>query len=406
MFFILSLLLLHSYAGYVTPEQLHLSWTENPNEMRLTWVTFFPIECSIFYRSLLCSENSSWKKEESSYEEFQTATYFYRLQYIHTGVLKIQENCNYEYYVGSLMGQSEIYTFHGRTHSSNDKSKTNLIIVADWGGGATSINTKNVIIEQLIVDRFEAILHIGDMAYDLDDLEGMVGDAWLNMIQPLAARVPYMTLPGNHEPNLNYTQYRNRFKMPINEANEGTGWFYSFNFGKAHYVMLNTEILLSNSRENEELTEINWFKQDLNNANANRHEIPWIIVLTHRNLYCSVDWTTSRTKNKDCSENSRTLQNKLEDTMYEAGVDLFMQAHVHNYERNTPIYKNATVKSEYDDQYMHFNPRAPIYITNGNAGNIEGHNDPISRHPQLWSMYSSEEYGYGNLKVYNSTHLY
>jgi hypothetical protein len=54
---------------------------------------------------------------------------------------------------------------------------------------------------------------------------------------------------------------------------------------------------------------------------------------------------------------------------------------VHNYERDTPIYKNQTVYGTYDDLHRHVNPGATIYITSGNAGNEEGHNDPTSETP-------------------------
>lgn len=85
---------------------------------------------------------------------------------------------------------------------------------------------------------------------------------------------------------------------------------------------------------------------------------------------------------------------------------MYFQAHVHFYERVVPAYKNLTVSSELDEANRHVNPRAPVYITTGNAGNRKGHNDVISRTPQEWATAFSEDYGYGRLVVYNATHLY
>ena len=45
----------------------------------------------------------------------------------------------------------------------------------------------------------DAILHVGDMAYDMFEDDGRQGDRFMNMIQDVAVQVPYMTLPGNHE---------------------------------------------------------------------------------------------------------------------------------------------------------------------------------------------------------------
>ena len=100
------------------------------------------------------------------------------------------------------------------------------------------------------------------------------------------------------------------------------------------------------------------------------------------------------------------IQGHLDDVFYQNGVDLYFQAHVHNYERDVAIYKNKTVPSEYDGPHLHIGAKAPIYITNGNAGNHEGHNDQTSPTPQDWAQYWSNDYGYGRLIVYNDTHLY
>lgn len=37
------------------------------------------------------------------------------------------------------------------------------------------------------------------MAYDMNIDNARVGDDYMNAIQPVAAYIPYMTCPGNHE---------------------------------------------------------------------------------------------------------------------------------------------------------------------------------------------------------------
>ena len=194
--------------------------------------------------------------------------------------------------------------------------------------------------------------------------------------------------------------------MPVNEANEGTNYFYSFDMGPAHFIMMNTECYFFYSNITQ-TTQMNWLLEDLNSANQNRELRPWVIVLSHRPLYCSVNWKIPLLQgNTDCGVEALMLQQELEDVFYENGVDMYFQAHVHNYERNGAIYKNQTVESELDELHIHIGPKAPIYITNGNAGNRQGHNDPTSPTPQDWAKYWSNDYGYGRLIVYNNTHLY
>lgn len=79
-------------------------------------------------------------------------------------------------------------------------------------------------------------------------------DVFFDQIQPLTTRMPYMTVPGNHErdwPNsgdrfpAQYDSggecgvpYNRRLKMPTSA--EDKPW-YSFNFGPIHFLQYSTE---------------------------------------------------------------------------------------------------------------------------------------------------------------------
>jgi hypothetical protein len=438
------------FAGYMTPEQVRLSWTNKTDEMRITWVIYSPISNYLYYREILCenrnddlsddkddskkSSNSKFKSVRSTVYSFhQGSSILPKVQYIHSAVIKVRNECVYEYYAGSWIGWTPKNHFSGRTPSDSDLRYTDIIIVADWGGGSQGQYTKNTLENQLKLNKFDAILHAGDFAYDLDGLDGLVGDSWLKMVEPLTSKLPFMTLPGNHENFQNSSHYKNRFIMPYNEANEGSGYFYSFNLGRAHYVMINTEIYLDGKFYNEAKTQTNWLRKDLKKASKQRKDRPFIIVLTHRNLYCSIDWTKPLKKNEDCAVSAAAIRMHLEKLLNDYHVDLFMQAHVHQYERTLPISfgvpsltdctdkecqetckkkvkcKNQCKEKE-DCMKKCFNicrnPKAPIYVTNGNAGNNEGHNDPLSTTRENWSVVNIDRYGYGRLIVYNESHLY
>jgi hypothetical protein len=84
---------------------------------------------------------------------------------------------------------------------------------------------------------YDAILHAGDLGYNLDSYSGKMGDDFFNSIQDLVSEFPYMTIPGNHESNLNFTHYRGVTRTPM----RSNGFFYSFDLGAAHFVMMDSE---------------------------------------------------------------------------------------------------------------------------------------------------------------------
>lgn len=66
----------------------------------------------------------------------------------------------------------------------------------------------------------------------------------MRQIEPIAAYVPYMTCPGNHEEAYNFSNYVNRFTMPSRDGGVDGGdnnHFYSVNVGPVHVVSFSTE---------------------------------------------------------------------------------------------------------------------------------------------------------------------
>jgi len=98
-----------------------------------------------------------------------------------------------------------------------------------------------------------------------------------------------------------------------------------------------------------------------------------------------------------------TYEYGLENLFYENGVDLLFFAHEHSYERLLPVYNeqlyNTSITTPYTD------PRAPVHIISGSSGCQEDH-DKFGAPQGPWSVYRSEDYGYGRLQVYNNTHLH
>eukprot|EP00657_Telonema_sp_P-1_P011888 TRINITY_DN7627_c0_g1_i1.p1 TRINITY_DN7627_c0_g1~~TRINITY_DN7627_c0_g1_i1.p1 ORF type:complete len:108 (+),score=19.94 TRINITY_DN7627_c0_g1_i1:337-660(+) len=78
----------------------------------------------------------------------------------------------------------------------------------------------------------------------------------------------------------------------------------------------------------------------------------------HRSVYCSCDG--------DCDQAAQIVRKDMEPLLMKYGVDFFINGHEHNYERSYPLYLGKSDRSNVD-------PKAPIYIVSGAAGNNEMH---------------------------------
>jgi len=130
----------------------------------------------------------------------------------HARFSNLSPQSNYEYYLKQLNPESDtwvtssFYSFW-TTPSIESKSKGSYFIIGDMGrfGGAPTLyfledifkkrnspenyklrNTGSNDLEPFV----NAIIHIGDFAYDLQDENGQNGDAFMSRIVTLAAFVP------------------------------------------------------------------------------------------------------------------------------------------------------------------------------------------------------------------------
>ena len=111
---------------------------------------------------------------------------------------------------------------------------------------------------------YDAIIHVGDFAYDMHSDNSKVGDEFMRQIEPIAAYLPYMVVPGNHEERYNFSNYRARFSMP----NQRENLFFSFNLGPVHFIGFSTEVYyFMNYGIKTLVNQYEWLEQDLIEAN-------------------------------------------------------------------------------------------------------------------------------------------
>jgi hypothetical protein len=66
-----------------------------------------------------------------------------------------------------------------------------LAIYGDMGISTNALATMPLLIADVAAGNLDAVLHIGDIAYNLDSNGGATGDAWMKQVQPVMANVPY-----------------------------------------------------------------------------------------------------------------------------------------------------------------------------------------------------------------------
>ncbi|KAF2724618.1 acid phosphatase [Polychaeton citri CBS 116435] len=316
----------------------------------------------------------------------------------------------------------------------------------------------------------EAANQGGPQGGDMSVLYESNWDLWQQWMNKIKMRVPYMVLPGNHEATCsefdgpgnvltaylnnnqtnstapkseltyyscppsqrNFTAYQHRFRMPGKETGGVGNFWYSFDYGLAHFISIDGETDFPYSpewpfardvegnetlpteretyvtdsgpfgkiegnkwKENEAYEQYQWLKNDL--ASVDREKTPWVVAMSHRPLYSS-----------QVSSYQRNLRNAFEDLFLEYKIDAYFAGHIHWYERLWPLGKNGTIDSASivnNHTYLTNPGKSITYITNGMAGNIESHSTLDSgRSPlNITAVLDQKHYGFSKLTFHNAS---
>lgn len=180
--------------------------------------------------------------------------------------------------------------------------------------------------------------------------------AWhLAATKILSGRV-FAPVMGNHECygldwfNALPTGYLAQFDLPANNAKNFEKYFYSFDYGAAHFIVLNTQFAeLDALNPGLQAAQEYFLRRDV--ANANR---PWNIVLMHKDIY---DY--AQDKFNDIAERFLPLFDELM-------IDVVFTGHLHTYRNRGKIFAR---KKSMD---------GTVYILCGRAGDqkyVEPHSD-------------------------------
>ena len=214
-------------------------------------------------------------------------------------------------------------------------------------------------------------INMGDLVDNGEDHRQW--EAWFDAVAPLSANIPVAPIMGNHE---TYDQnwkvrlpkgYLAQFAVPEIGSEPFRRYYYSFDYGPAHFIVLNTQQDETNDFHAGLLDEQQaWFAEDI--AASRAKKTPWNIVLMHRDpIQYSFQSSSRSNRAEGFSDDGRVWM-----PLFDAhGVDLVLSAHLHTY-RNRGHIRN-----------FQRDAGGPLYIITGVAGNV--------RYPNLWKDHSLDE---------------
>lgn len=387
------------------PLHLHLALTGVSSQMRVQWTARHPYTPVVFYgltpTNLKYTATGTWRtysNKDMCSPPANLTTFFLHPGYLYDVLLtSLKENTQYYYKCGGAgFKYSSIRTFTtSLVKGSPDSFKFAVYGDMDITSHPGAEATASLLFKE--AHSLSFALHIGDISY----ASGLSyrWEEWMTMIEPYSSLMPYMVSVGNHDqvttrgldndPSGNSAVVHKgswhdsggecgvplhyRFHMPDNGNHL---WWYSFDYGSAHFLQLSSEHDLSPGSPQH-----SWLRSDLMKVNSST--TPWKIVTIHRPMY-----TSQKFENEVIV--GQQMQQDIEDILSSNKVDLLITAHNHVYERTCKIYR-----------YNCDEKKGIVNIVVGTAGMQL---DPNEIWRYNWSKYFEVNFGYGRVTI-NRTDL-
>lgn len=285
-------------------------------------------------------------------------SYYY---YVSKATVKLDVNSTYIYRICDMGAEKKFGKYIGTEEvtlkTKNPKANSfTFIHVSDTQQG--HVNFGNIL--STVMSKADFLLHTGDFIQNPQEPE------WKDMLDTnfmYFSSIPTMPISGNHEINAGFKNndtFRHfNNKIPA-QTSTSSGYFYSFVYGNAKFIMLNTNDLKNNQLTTE---QYEWLVNELKSNTCK-----WTIVALHNPLYGVGEWGT---KNNTIA---LALQEQLKGIFAQYGVDLVLQGHDHTIARSFPINAEGNPQTETVEKIngveYSVNPKGVVYLTNGTSGKV------------------------------------
>nr|GEV66896.1 purple acid phosphatase 2-like [Tanacetum cinerariifolium] len=222
-------------------------------------------------------------------------------------------------------------------------------------------------------------------------------DSWGRFVERSVAYQPWIWTAGNHEldfsPSIGeiepFKPFLHRYHVPFEASGSTEPLWYSIKRASAYIIVLS-----SYSAYGTYTPQYMWLMEEL--PKVNRSETPWLIVLMHS------PWYNSNTYHYMEGETMRVM---FESSFVQYKVDVVFAGHVHAYERSERISNIAYNIVNGECTPVH-DENAPVYITIGDGGNIEGLASSMTEPQPKYSAFREASFGHATMEIKNRTHAY
>ncbi|GJM95041.1 hypothetical protein PR202_ga11735 [Eleusine coracana subsp. coracana] len=353
-------------AGYNAPQQVHITLGDQMGTaMIVSWVT--PNELG---NNTVMYGTSPEKMEMRAVGTHTRYDYFnYTSGFIHHCTLKNLKHSTKYYYAMGFGHTVRTFWFTTPPKPGPDVP-FKFGLIGDLGQTFDSNSTLSHYEE----NDCGAVLFVGDLSYadnyPLHDNNRW--DTWARFTERSAAYQPWIWTAGNHEldyaPEIGeekpFKPFTHRYPTPYRAAGSTEPFWYSVKIGSAHIV-----VLASYSAYGKYTPQWTWLHDELA-TRVDRTQTPWLIILMHSPWYNSngYHYMEGETMRVSSSSGSSTP-------------------------RSTSCSRDT-------------NADAPVYVTIGDGGNIEGIADNFTEPQPGYSAFREASFGHATLDIKNGTHAY
>ncbi|XP_027160129.1 purple acid phosphatase 2 [Coffea eugenioides] len=377
--------------GYNEPQQVHITQGDLEGKaVIVSWVTVDERGSdTVLYWSDNATEKLKAKGTVTKYKYFN-----YTSGYIHHATIKhLQHDTKYYYEVG-IDHTSRTFWFVTPPKIGPDVPYT-FGLIGDLGQSFDSNSTLTHY--ESNPSKGQAVLFVGDLSYadNYPNHDNVRWDTWGRFVERSVAYQPWIWTAGNHEidfaPEIGETKpfkpFTHRYHVPYKASNSTAPFWYSIKRGPAYII-----VLASYSAYGKYTPQYKWLEGEF--LKVNRSETPWLIVLMHSPWYNSYNYHYME---------GETMRVMYEPWFVRYKVDLVFAGHVHAYERSERISNVAyNVVNGLCSPVSDLS--APVYITIGDGGNLEGLATNMTEPQPKYSAYREASFGHAILDIKNRTH--